>query len=371
MIGPMYPWRTGGVAVHVQNVARNLVPEDDIRVVTPGVSRENADSDGVHVRVARRFPVETVPLLPTLPEVLVAARWLRRASVLHVHDCRYALAARLIGCPLITTFHGYLPNEYLANGGREGLLHTLLVKSVMVAAARSAACIAVDGRIAAWLRNHYKPSGAVHVIPNGVDTDKFNLRVEPISFGVSSPIIFCGKHFAPKCGTEYAVRAMPWILKRFSTATLVLAGMETTWRDTCVRAAKELGVTDRVLFCGQVPHEQMPAYIAAADVCVVPSVPVEGVEEATSLFALESMACGKAVVASKIGGLRSIIENWRTGVLVPPGSPGAIAQAVVELLRHRDLRDTIGAAAREYVDERRSWPHIANEVHDIYESVRA
>src|SRR2546425_7533059 len=100
--------------------------------------------------------------------------------------------------------------------------------------------------------------------------------------------------------------------------------------------------------------------------CAFPSIPVVGVEEATSLFALEAMACGKPVVASAIGGLKEMIRNRENGILVPPARPDLLADAILELIRDRQLSDEIGEAARESVLDGHSWACVAAKVSAIY-----
>jgi len=121
-----------------------------------------------------------------------------------------------------------------------------------------------------------------------------------------------------------------------------------------------------VTMSGQIPNEYMPSVIASCDVGTIPSVPVGGVEEATSILMLEIMACGKVVVASAIGGLRETLQNGETGILVEPGNPAALARGITSALTDSELRARIGVNARQFVERHHSWEVIAAKVANLY-----
>ena len=104
------------------------------------------------------------------------------------------------------------------------------------------------------------------------------------------------------------------------------------------------GLAERVHFTGNRPD--VPDFIAAFDVSVLSSD-----FEGTPLFVFESMAQGKPVVATAVGGLREVIEDGRSGVLVPPQDPPALARALEGLLRDPERREAIAAAGRERLED--------------------
>ena len=111
----------------------------------------------------------------------------------------------------------------------------------------------------------------------------------------------------------------------------------------------------------------MPGVIASCDVGTIPSVPVDGVEEATSVLMLEMMACGKLVVASAIGGLRETIRSGETGLLVEPANPAALADSIITGLSNPELRTRIGSNAHKFVELHHSWGAIAARIAGLYE----
>ncbi len=127
--------------------------------------------------------------------------------------------------------------------------------------------------------------------------------------------------------------------------------------------AARLGVDHHISFVGAVEHEKLPLYYNAADVCVVPSY-----YESFGLVAIESMACGTPVVASRVGGLTSTISDGETGYLIPWRCPEPFAERLELLLDNDELRASFGQAAREAV-QRFRWSNVADAVAALYESL--
>lgn len=320
---------------------------------------------GIHVESVRGFGVAALARFHPfqfIPTYLMALKRLRNTDILHAHDARLVTLGKRLGIPIITTFHGYLPEETQMRGARHALIE--LCKDFVYACVQdSDALIAVDNRIAHWLWENYGANN-IHVIQNGVDSEMFHPEIASMeeigllqgSGSVSvarevwrnneNPMILFAKGLSPKNGASVLVEAMPIVRKSFPGADLFMA-------------------------TGQVPHEQMPSLIRQAEIVVIPSVPVAGVEEATSILALEAMASEKCVIASNIGGLREIIENDRTGILVPPGDPEILAEEIVAALQDDERRRQLGRAAREAVVRDHSWAKVAEQTMKVYEEVFA
>jgi D-inositol-3-phosphate glycosyltransferase len=115
-----------------------------------------------------------------------------------------------------------------------------------------------------------------------------------------------------------------------------------------------------VIFQDAVSHDRLPLYYNAADVCVVPSY-----YESFGLVALEAMACGVPVVASRVGGLRETVQDGRTGYLVPWRCPEPFAERLELLLANEPLRRSLGRMARGAV-ERYRWSEVATRVENVY-----
>jgi D-inositol-3-phosphate glycosyltransferase len=127
----------------------------------------------------------------------------------------------------------------------------------------------------------------------------------------------------------------------------------------------ELGIADRVSFTGPVGHDRLPLYYSAADVCVVPSY-----YESFCLVALEAMACGTPVVASRVGGLSVTVRDGETGYLVSHQAPQPFAERVATLLADEDLRHSFGKTASEAASGF-GWGNVAEAIEAIYHRLLA
>ncbi len=126
------------------------------------------------------------------------------------------------------------------------------------------------------------------------------------------------------------------------------------------RLVAELGLGDRVHFVPPQPHELLSTYYRAADVCIVPSR-----SESFGLVALEAGACGTPVVASDVGGLRTLVDHGRTGFLVEDGAPEAYAGWIRQVLAEPALaaRLSAGAVLRA---RRYTWARAADVLRGVY-----
>ncbi|MEE9325460.1 MAG: glycosyltransferase, partial [Dehalococcoidia bacterium] len=125
----------------------------------------------------------------------------------------------------------------------------------------------------------------------------------------------------------------------------------------------QLGIEGDVTFTGTVSQERLIHFYNAADICVIPSY-----YESFGLVAVESLACGTPVVASRVGGLLDTIKDGKNGYLVPWHCPEPFAERMELLLENEALRSRFGLQARASV-ERLSWPQIAERVLQVYKSV--
>jgi len=154
-------------------------------------------------------------------------------------------------------------------------------------------------------------------------------------------------------------QATPTVL--FVGGTLDSDGDPTGPLAMVARQAAELGVADRFRFVGSQPQDRLPIFYNAADVVAVPSR-----YESFGLAAVEAMACGTPVVASRAGGLTFTVEEGVSGFLVPPRSPEALAASLGAVLADDRLRATLRPGAR-LTAERFAWPAVASQILHVYE----
>lgn len=185
------------------------------------------------------------------------------------------------------------------------------------------------------------------VIPFGVDPTAFT----PTTRAPDSPEFRIGfiKHLRRRYGAGTLIDAMPLVLAEVPTARLVMAGagpLEATLK----QQAAKLGIADRVDFIGRIPHSDVPDLMATLDVLVNPSL-----EESFGVVLLEAGSTGLPAITSDVGGVREIIEDGVTGLLVPPDEATALSDAIIRLGLDSSLRRELGAAARRRVVDTFDW----------------
>jgi glycosyltransferase involved in cell wall biosynthesis len=231
----------------------------------------------------------------------------------------------------------------------------------------SDAIVAVDEGQARIVVEQGAEPRKVSVIPNAVDVKALGklAAAVPISHSSARPWVLVPRRLSPKNGVEVAVRALAQMAQR---PVLLLAGSGPE-RERLEKLAAQLHLEGEVVFLGALDRGMMIPMMAAADIVAVPSVPAFGIEEATSLAALEAMALRKPVVASALGGLCHLITDGANGVLIPPGDPRALASALARLMNDGGLRTQLGREARRVVEAKFSADSWKEEHLSIYRSV--
>jgi PEP-CTERM/exosortase A-associated glycosyltransferase len=204
------------------------------------------------------------------------------------------------------------------------------------------------------------PAGKVTVIPNAVDIEKFEPSAAPdeslkAQLGLAGATLlgFIGSFYAYE-GLDLLLAALPQLLQRRSDVRVLLVGggpQETALRQLVER----LGVADKVVFTGRVPHSDVGRYYDLIDVLCYPRHSMRLTELVTPLKPLEAMAQGRLLVASDVGGHRELIRDGETGVLFKSGSEAALASAVLGLLDQRDRWSALRTAGRRFVESERNW----------------
>jgi glycosyltransferase involved in cell wall biosynthesis len=210
-------------------------------------------------------------------------------------------------------------------------------------------------------------SSKILVIPNGIDTERFNPEgnFADIRKGFSikeSDIVlgFVGR-VVPTKGLEYLIDALPFLKKEFKNIKLLITGEGSTM-ERLKKKAKENNVHDSIIFTGK--RRDIPDILSCTDIFVMPSV-AEGLPNAL----LEAMAMGKPIVATEVGGIPEVIKNRHSGFLVPPRNPEALATAIKDLISNEQLAAKMGQAARHIVLDNFSIWSIAQKWQTLYLSI--
>lgn len=213
--------------------------------------------------------------------------------------------------------------------------------------------------------------GNTKIIPNGVDLEKFRppgeiFHKETDRGDEALPIrdeffILCVGRLEKVKGHQYLIDAFSKIIKEIPRAKLILVG-DGSERRNFEKQAEELGVKDSVRFAGEIRHDELPHYYHQADVFVMPSL-----SEGFGITAIEAMACGVAVIATRVGGLLDIIADGKGGILVEAGDSRAIARAVLFLSNNPQKTRLLKGQGIERAQEY-SWDRVASRVTALYKN---
>jgi glycosyltransferase involved in cell wall biosynthesis len=170
-----------------------------------------------------------------------------------------------------------------------------------------------------------------------------------------------------KKGFSTLITALPEIVSHYPRVRLVFGG-DGPLREELVFEADRLGMSNHVSFMGRIPWNHVQEFLASADIFVLPSVKDKcGNVDGLPTVLLEAMSCGTPVISSDIGGVRMVVEDGRTGLLVPPGDARALANAIASLAEDPDKRQAIGQAARRAIEEQFNWNSVVRQLVDVLE----
>ena len=357
----------GGAERHLLSLLPALAARGvDVRLVVLGTEEESrffteADAVGIDTkRIKAGMDVD-----PSMPVRLARAVREFKPDLLHTHlihaDVYGAVTAAVTRTPRISSVHSV-----------RSFYRTKPVGSIARLAGRPARrTIAISEHVAGYLRDvRLTHPDRIRVVHYGIDgeawavgaSERISMRsglgIEPDDFvlGLASNLI-------PGKGHSTALDAFATALRGAPSARLLIAG-EGELRDELERRTATEGLEDRVSFLGFV--SDMRAFMGSCDVLMFPTLPSLG--EGFGLAALEAMATGRPVIASRLGPLPEIIEDGISGVLVTPGDSGELGTAIVKL-SDKALRDAMGVAARERARMSFGLDVMADRTKAVYEEV--
>ena len=257
--------------------------------------------------------------------------------------------------PLVVTGHGYdvysLP--FKDNEWREKIEYVLNTADHVITVSQSnLACI-----------KKLDVSTSVTVIPNGFRSDLFYPRDSSecrklLNLPQDKRIILTVGNLEPIKGQKYLVEAVQRIVRERKDILCVIVGAGKL-RTALERQIRSLGLEDYVMLTGGKPHDEIPLWMNACDLFVLPSL-----RESFGVVQIEAMACGKPVVATRNGGSEEVVTSNKYGLLVEPANPADQAEKILVALGREWDRRAVLAYAERYM-----WENIAKEIVGVYSRV--
>jgi D-inositol-3-phosphate glycosyltransferase len=340
----------------------------------------------VNISAGPPTPIDKNQLFEYLPEfaeemALYSLRNGVRYDVVHAHYWLSGWVAHLLrrywDTPFVQMFHttAHMKNAVSPVGQRETPLRER-IESQLVGLADSLIAANPDERADLIWRQRTR-ADKICTIPPGVDVDLFAPRDRGIcrltlGLPADQPVVLFVGRVDPIKGIDTLLCTAAALDRADSDATILFVGGDLDaagqpvgpLRDVASEASR-LGVASRFRFVGSQPQDRLPLYYGASDAVAVPSR-----YESFGLVAVEAMACGRPVVASRAGGLTFTVEDGCTGYLTPVGDFEHFADHLVRILTNPTLRDRLGANAHESA-QRFAWSAVAESVHHVYERLAA
>ncbi|MBL8472263.1 MAG: glycosyltransferase, exosortase A system-associated [Rhodocyclaceae bacterium] len=364
---------------------------DTLHLTTPKQGKYTADEeevDGWHFY--RTPPVAEAGVRGYFAQMAATARRIEqivareKPDILHPHSpVLNAIPAirvgRKLGLPVVYEMRASWEDAAVDHGTTsEGSLRYRLSRALETWALRRADRITT---ICEGLRGDILARGGIGadkitVIPNAVDVDNFQFGVPAdaalrTQLGLDGATVlgFAGSFYGYE-GLDLLIAALAELAPAQPHLKLLLVGGGPQEANLKQQAA-DLGLAERVIFVGRVPHSEVQRYYSQIDVLCYPRKSMRLTDLVTPLKPLEAMAQGKLLVASDVGGHHELIRDGETGLLFPAGSATALAAAIDRMLAARGDWARMRDAGRRYVEQERNWTRSVSFYEPIYGALRS
>jgi PEP-CTERM/exosortase A-associated glycosyltransferase len=387
-----YTFRTLSLLREQRKLGWQTVHVTSPKHTAPSAPEESVD--GWHfyrTPAAAPGPLDKLPALGSVAQMLALMKQLERRllevaqrekpDLLHAHspvlDAIPALrVGRQLGIPVVYEVRAFWEDAAVDHGTTtEGSPRYRLTRRLETHALKRADHVFT---ICEGLRSDIVARGIasakVTVIPNAVDIDGFELggQADPAlkaKLGLEGATVlgFIGSFYAYE-GLDLLLAAMPALLRQRPDLRVLLVGGGP--QDEALKAqAAALGIADKVVFTGRVPHAEVNRYYDLVDLLAYPRHSMRLTELVTPLKPLEAMAQGRLFVASDVGGHKELVRDGETGFLFEAGSAEALAAAVLQTLARQADWPRIRQQARQFVETERNWRNSVARYPAAYRSV--
>jgi glycosyltransferase involved in cell wall biosynthesis len=393
VIATTFPrWENDQEPPFVYDLCRNLPDELDIHVLAPHAPGAKEQETWGKIKITRFpyfFPKNLQKLcyeggiIPNLK-----ANWLAR---LQLPFFLIALPIRLIKmtsgnkfdlihchwlipqgffCALIKIFRG-IPYILTAHGGDVYSFKNIpCVGSLIKFALKHSTICTVNSQATKNKVLKNRKNSNIQVIPMGVDLDKFNPKnfnhEIRASIGSENLLLLGVGRLALKKGFNFLIDAMPQITQEIPGARLVIIGFGPQ-KEQLKKQIQELNLSSSVSLIGGKSGKELRDWFASADIFIGPSIVTpDGDTEGQGVVFLEAMASGTAVIASDVGGIKDIVRDEFSGLLVPEKKIQAIAEKTIQLAKDKTKRNKLIQNALEMVRSDYSWKNSSKSISELY-----
>lgn len=345
--------------------------EPELACADGGKLIELAQSSGFKVRPIKNFTRPISPLKDIMA-VFELAFLLRKVKyeIVHTHNSKAGfigrLAAKLAGTPVIVhTVHGFAFHPYERFWRRK-----IFILLERLAAKWCDIMIAISDALIDWaVKEKIAPRAKMIKIYSGIEIEKFSLKNDMTGSGSKAKRTELGikdndlvvaevaKLWRGK-GQDVLINAVPRILKEVPNLKVIFVGEGQTEAELR-NLSRKLNIEDKIIFTGF--RTDIAEITFIFDVACLPSL-----WEGMGRSVLEALACGKPVVASRVGGIADLIHNGITGFLVPAQDTIALASAIIKLLKDEGLRIRMGQEAKRSIDAKFSAQKMAEDIEAVY-----
>jgi len=369
-----YVYGESGANVHVREFAKAFADlGHEIELFFQNGEPVQKYSSGARVRVAlkkkfARYLHEASQISKNLKYIFEERRILRREQPdliltrYELHNFSTILLARLKKMPIVLEVNAPAAFEYRTFSPQYlylPLLSELMERFTLRCA--DAVTVVSDELKAYFVEKYGLKEEQVHVVVNGADVEKFNPCEDGQEvrsrFNLGDRIVvgFSGS-FQMFHGVNALFEAMPEVLKDNHDIHFLVVGSGED--DEVSDFLESSAFKDRITLTGHLPHEEMPAYLGAMDIALLPDTAFY----CSPLKIFEYMAAGKATIAPDVGPVRKIITHGVDGYLISPGDKDRLVEAILYLARNKTVRKLLGEDARKTIMNKYTWNKNARKV---------
>jgi phosphatidylinositol alpha-mannosyltransferase len=354
-----YGWDTpGGVQIHIKELTQWLIAKGhEVSVLAP-VTTEDENIEPWIVSAGR--PI-SIPYNGAVAKVIFGPlassrvkQWISAGEfdLLHLHEPAIPSLSLLAGWagdgPMVATFHAAANSQKVANA--VGTMLDPLIE-------RITAKIAVSETARDTLKDRFQTEAVV--IPNGIDTSKFNgigIRAE---WALPNTIGFIGRFDEPRKGLSVLLEAIPKIVNEIPNLRILIAGPGDS---ADFSKQVPLQIRDRVTFLGRISELEKAQFFKSISLYIAPNTG----GESFGIILAEAMAARSAIVASDLPAFKSLLEGGKSGEIFTSQDSSALAQAVIALLKDEKRRDELAEAglARSQIFD---WNTVGEQILSVYE----